>query len=351
MKLAAMILLASTLTPSYALAQQEQAYNREVLPSGITFSTTPQPGMYRISMLRSVVNSSGSTRDLSFVTHLSINGADMGDLYTPQLQNVTRNNCGTLGQPLVCPAGNCSGRFGSYSYCFVWQPPYDGCACSGGVRWDFEAYLLDGDLVGAYVVAYPGSDPELHTQDDFAQVTFNPGLAGPGGLGGASPADAFRGGSTLLSVSVSPGVQPPSTGLTVIADLGLIGLSSAQDFFDDGTNGDATPGDLVFSYLAFIDFGAAVGPRSLPFTVSDAQSRTSSATITLSVLHPPMCCQSDFDGDGDIGTDHDIEAFFACLAGNCCPTCPADADFNCDGDAGTDADIESFFRILAGGPC
>ena len=59
---------------------------------------------------------------------------------------------------------------------------------------------------------------------------------------------------------------------------------------------------------------------------------------------------SDFDGDGDVGTDADIEAFFACLAGNCCPTCGS-ADFNGDGDLGTDADIEAFFRVLAGGNC
>jgi len=59
---------------------------------------------------------------------------------------------------------------------------------------------------------------------------------------------------------------------------------------------------------------------------------------------------ADFNRDGDFGTDQDIEAFFACLAGHCCPTCGT-ADFNADGDFGTDQDIESFFRVLAGGPC
>ena len=67
---------------------------------------------------------------------------------------------------------------------------------------------------------------------------------------------------------------------------------------------------------------------------------------------PPTCGTADFDGDGDVGTDADIEAFFACLAGTCCPTCwQGGADFNGDGDTGTDADIESFFRVLAGGEC
>jgi len=64
----------------------------------------------------------------------------------------------------------------------------------------------------------------------------------------------------------------------------------------------------------------------------------------------PPCGNQDFNGDGDSGTDQDIEAFFACLAGNCCPTCGT-ADFNADGDSGTDLDIEAFFRVLGGGPC
>jgi hypothetical protein len=69
-------------------------------------------------------------------------------------------------------------------------------------------------------------------------------------------------------------------------------------------------------------------------------------------LTPGSACGSaDYNGDGDVGTDADIEAFFACLAGNCCPACPANADFNGDGDVGTDADIESFFRVLGGGGC
>jgi hypothetical protein len=51
-----------------------------------------------------------------------------------------------------------------------------------------------------------------------------------------------------------------------------------------------------------------------------------------------------------VGTDADIDAFFACLAGTCCQSC-ALADLNGDGDVGTDGDIETFFRVLAGGAC
>jgi hypothetical protein len=65
---------------------------------------------------------------------------------------------------------------------------------------------------------------------------------------------------------------------------------------------------------------------------------------------PPPCGSADFNGDGAVGTDADIDAFFACLSGNCCSSCGS-ADFNADGAVGTDADIEAFFRVLAGGSC
>jgi hypothetical protein len=64
------------------------------------------------------------------------------------------------------------------------------------------------------------------------------------------------------------------------------------------------------------------------------------------------CGSADFNCDGDTGTDADIEAFFACIAGACpAAPCLGTADFNGDGDVGTDADIEAFFRVLAGGSC
>jgi hypothetical protein len=83
--------------------------------------------------------------------------------------------------------------------------------------------------------------------------------------------------------------------------------------------------------------------------VPATNSATSQSGIIL--LTPFQGCSADFNGDGDVGTDADIEAFFACVAGSCCSACPPDGDFNGDGDVGTDADIEAFFRVLAGGSC
>jgi hypothetical protein len=74
--------------------------------------------------------------------------------------------------------------------------------------------------------------------------------------------------------------------------------------------------------------------------------------FSVTIVPGSACGTADFNGDGDFGTDQDIEAFFACLSGACCAGCWHNgADFNGDGDFGTDQDIESFFRVLSGGSC
>jgi hypothetical protein len=113
-----------------------------------------------------------------------------------------------------------------------------------------------------------------------------------------------------------------------------------------------------------IDGGAGVcggGPFSLAATVGqpDAGPVMTSGRFTVEggfwiafAGSPPGCGSADFDCDGDVATDADIEAFFRCLAGTCpSPPCTSNADFNFDGDSATDADIEAFFRVLAGGNC
>jgi hypothetical protein len=94
------------------------------------------------------------------------------------------------------------------------------------------------------------------------------------------------------------------------------------------------------------------------FGQHDAQASSVNGRFTLRSGYwvpytpPPGCGTADFDCDGDVGTDADIESFFACLAGTCPQfPCTNSADFNHDGDVGTDADIEAFFRVLAGGSC
>jgi hypothetical protein len=141
-------------------------------------------------------------------------------------------------------------------------------------------------------------------------------------------------------------VADPVTPGTIYT-IGAFGGERPQRSVDDGAS------------FQFFDQGYIAGPAARDMTfggtvnnVTRLYMGTSSGGFAAILSEGTGCGTSDFNGDGDFGTDQDIEAFFACLAGNCCVTCfPGGADFNGDGDFGTDQDIETFFRVLAGGAC
>jgi len=110
----------------------------------------------------------------------------------------------------------------------------------------------------------------------------------PSGTGAANPASISAGGTTLLTVATTQGANPASPISSVVANLSTIGGASAQAFFDDGSNGDATAGDGVYSFNATADANAASGVKSLPVTITDALARVGSTSIALSISLPPQ---------------------------------------------------------------
>ena len=131
-----------------------------------------------------------------------------------------------------------------------------------------------------------GSDEWIGVDD--ISVTSNAGPTDPTGVGAADPASVIPGGTTLLTVTVTPGANPPSTGITVTGDLTAIGGLAMQPFFDNATNGDETAGDNIFSFEATVANSTTSGLKMLPFTVADAQMRSSTGSITLDVGVPPV---------------------------------------------------------------
>lgn len=110
----------------------------------------------------------------------------------------------------------------------------------------------------------------------------------PSGVGNANPNSVLPGEPSTLTVAVTPGTNPSSTGLTVTADLSAIGGSASQQFFDDGLSaGDTAAGDNVFTYTAVVAALTSPGAKSLPFSIGDAQSRSGSGSISLTVQQPP----------------------------------------------------------------
>ena len=122
------------------------------------------------------------------------------------------------------------------------------------------------------------------------------GSTGPTGVGASNPGSGPAGTVTLLTVAATPGTGPASPIVSVTANLSAIGGSNPQAFFDDGTNGDQTPNDDVFSFQATVG-AVSAGAKSLPFTVTDALSRTGSGVITF-VVDPPLLTIPEIQGSG-----------------------------------------------------
>ncbi len=97
------------------------------------------------------------------------------------------------------------------------------------------------------------------------------------------------------------------------------------------------------------------GATSVGYGINPSgQTQAWAAVIELPRGECNSCCPDvDFNCDGDLGTDADIEAFFACLAGNCPPPpcCHGSADINRDGDvARTTPTSKPFSASLCGRP-
>ena len=165
-------------------------------------------------------------------------------------------------------------------------------------------------------------DPSLQwdgfAQNDAAGLGSHGLSTGPSGVGAANPATVEVGDTTLLTVAVTPGADPTSTGLAVFADLGPIGGDALQPFTDDGLNGDVTPGDGTFSYSATVQ-DVESGSKVITATISDTQGRSATTGITLTVEGEPTQIWelqgeshlSSFDGQAVFDVEGIVTAFRA----------------------------------------
>jgi len=172
----------------------------------------------------------------------------------------------------------------------------------------------------------------------------------------------FDGTPIIASQSLGAVVCPPGT---AVVSVGVDGGGS-PDPVTHQWQLESPPQSGVWTDLADGAFPGAAGA-----TVSGATESTLSIAVVQPMPAARVRCvastacgstpsvpaiisvsSTDFDGDGDEGTDADIEAFFAAIGGGACPTGTCGSiDFDGDGDEGTDADIEAFFRVVGGGAC
>ncbi|MFZ1702602.1 MAG: DNA/RNA non-specific endonuclease [Pyrinomonadaceae bacterium] len=164
-------------------------------------------------------------------------------------------------------------------------------------------------------------DTDNNVNDFMTQVPFAPRntLTSPVTCSGsgtnlfaamnANPTTVSAPGNTLLTVTVIPATTPPSTGIAVGGDLSNIGGLANQTFFDNGTNGDVTAADNVFSYLATIPSGTVGGVYNVTAVASDAQARSVNVNQNITVNAPlpnddPLLLGNPSNATGDIANEN-----------------------------------------------
>ncbi len=271
------------------------AANRTALSSVITGFDIPNN--YYILLRWTDLNDSGSDHALA-IDDLSVtaNGAQVdaapsvlstvpanGAVNVPLNSNITIN----FSEPV-----NVAGAWFSLSCA---NSGVHSAAVSGGPT----SFVLDPDadfdanelctitVVAGQITDQGTNDPPDNMAADYPWSFTIIAPSDPTGTGAANPNSVAPGDTTLLTVAVTPGANPTSTGLAVTGNLADIGGANPQTFYDDGAHGDVTTGDNIFSFQATVTVGTADGSKSIPATITDGQGRSGSATIVLTVQATP----------------------------------------------------------------
>src|SRR5206468_2047457 len=109
-----------------------------------------------------------------------------------------------------------------------------GDAAAGDKIFSFQATVPPATTAGNKNLAASISDAQGRNGSASITLTVTVASSSPTGTGAASPSALRAGHDTLLTVTVTPGANPASTGLAVVGDLSAIGGAAAQPFFDDG---------------------------------------------------------------------------------------------------------------------
>ncbi len=148
---------------------------------------------------------------------------------------------------------------------------------AGGVYWVAVGHFnVTFGLTGWTVTSAYTSTQRTTTLNFDIQPPGSPTT--PSGGGTATPNNGLAGASFLASVTVTPGANPPSTGIAVSLDASLVG---------GGTVSLADQGGNVFTGNVTTSGSATPGAYNLPFTITDGQSRTGNGTLAYTVNAPP----------------------------------------------------------------
>ncbi len=196
---------------------------------------------------------------------------------------------------------------------------------AGDHIFSFTAAVPVGTALGAASIPCTAEDAEARSDATTIELTIIDPPTDPTGIGTATPSNLAAGDETLLSVIVTPGTNPASTGVGVVCDTTPLGGGAGVTLFDDGAHEDGAAGDLTFAARVTSGATTSAGTKFVTCTVSDGQARASDAPIALTVV--AVC------GDGRVeGTegcdDDDLDNGDGCNA-----VCVVESGWDCAGTA------------------
>ncbi|MCA3005010.1 MAG: hypothetical protein LW650_10995 [Planctomycetaceae bacterium] len=173
----------------------------------------------------------------------------------------------------------------------------------GTFNWTVGANGTDGPLpAGTYYIAMGAWNVNFNASNfDVEATSANAGTMEVSILSGLSSEPAIQMGAinagtvsrnaplatgpytTLLTAVVRGACTPASTNLACRVDLSTVGGSATAQMFDDGTNGDATANDGVFSLRYTIPDSVSSDTYTLAVSASDGQGRTATGSASLVV--------------------------------------------------------------------
>jgi endonuclease G len=229
--------------------------------------------------------------------------------FIPNLSSTT-GKLALVSSTVQLPASTCPNDpsivdfvgYGSSASCFEGQRTNNLSGTTAGLR--NGGGCVDTDVNASdFTIAAP---TPRNTSSPFNSCNLGGVLQAGGSV---SPSTSVPGGVVTFYVNVVPANSPPSTGISVVADLTSVGGSPNQQFFDDGTNGDTTAGDNIFSFRYTLPSSSSGGQRFIPVSISDAQGRSASLNISLniSVASPsdnPLLLGNPSNASADISNEN-----------------------------------------------
>jgi endonuclease G, mitochondrial len=255
---------------------------------GTEFLVTPlsnvtlQPGQYYLVQYASngAIGTTLPTVDL--VAPIVTNNA--GNMFIPNLSSTT-GKIALVNSVVRLPASTCPISdtsiidfvgYGASASCSEGTKTGDLSAATSAKRNSNGCADTDNNLVDFAV----GTPTPRNTST--AVSTCNLGASLQAGSS-TNPGTVTPNSSTLLRVSVIPATTPPSTGITVTGNLTNFGGSATQQFFDNGTNGDVTPNDNIFSYQYTVAANASGGTFQATGVASDVEGRNVNVIFNLTI--------------------------------------------------------------------